>query len=228
MREDLLNYYEQELTFLRQMGAEFAQRYPKIASRLVLEPDRCEDPHTERLLEAFAFLAARVHLKIDDEFPEITTALLDLVYPHYLRPIPSMSVVEFHLDPEQGKVTSSLPMPRHSTLYSRGLVDGIACKFRTCYDTLLWPLVVAEAQWSTPDRLRPAIKATDAVGAIKLVLRCLPDVSFQGLGLRSLRFYLNGESNLTHTLYELLCNNCVQILLRDPARPSTPPGVLAP
>ena len=101
MRDDLLLYYERELTFLRQMGAEFAEKYPKIASRLMLEPDKCEDPHVERLLEAFAFLAARVHLKIDDEFPEITEALLSILYPHYLRPIPSMSVAEFQVDPEQ-------------------------------------------------------------------------------------------------------------------------------
>ncbi len=77
MREELLAHYENELTFLREMGAEFAARYPRIASRLALEPDRCEDPHTERLLEGFAFLAARVHLKIDDEFPEIATLLLE-------------------------------------------------------------------------------------------------------------------------------------------------------
>ena len=129
MREELLAYYERELTFLRQMGAEFAGKYPKIASRLQLEPDRCEDPHTERLLEAFAFLSARVHLKVDDEFPEITTALLDILYPHYLRPLPSMSVVELHLDPEQGKLSTGLTVPRGSTLYSRAQLDGTSCKF---------------------------------------------------------------------------------------------------
>ncbi len=69
MRDELLLYYERELTYLRQMAADFAGKYPKVASRLVLEPDKCEDPHVERLLEGFAFLAARVHLKVDDEFP---------------------------------------------------------------------------------------------------------------------------------------------------------------
>ena len=78
MRNELRNYYESELTFLRQIGAEFADKYPKIASRLVLEPDRCEDPHAERMLEAFALLAARVHLRIDDDFPQITEALLNI------------------------------------------------------------------------------------------------------------------------------------------------------
>src|SRR6516162_8938202 len=98
MRDDLRLYYEQELDYLRKEGVQFAQKHPKIASRLVLEPTKCEDPHVERLLEAFAFLTARVHLKIDDEFPEITEALLTVLYPQLVRPIPSMSVVEFQLD----------------------------------------------------------------------------------------------------------------------------------
>ncbi len=231
MRDELLAYYNRELTFLRQMAAEFAEKYPKIAGRLVLEPDRCEDPHVERLIEAFAFLAARVHLKIDDEFPEITEALLGILYPHYIRPVPSMSVVEFHLDPEQGKLSTGLKVPRDAVLYSKP-VDGVPCKFRTSYETTLWPLRVAEAQWRTPDRLQPPLKAPEAVGVLRVLLRCLPDVRFEKLDLQSLRFYLNGESNIVHSLYELLLNNCTGILVRDPSpnsriRPvSLPPGSL--
>src|ERR1039458_6190052 len=99
MRDDLLDYYERELTYIRKMALQFSAKYPKIASRLVLEPDKCEDPHVERMLEGFAFLAARVHLKIDDDFPEITEALLSILHPHYLRPVPSMSVAEFYVEP---------------------------------------------------------------------------------------------------------------------------------
>src|SRR6266851_440685 len=95
MRDELLGYYERELIFLRQMGAEFAQKYPKIASRLLLESDRCEDPHVERLIEAFAFLSGLVHLNVYDEFPEITLSFFNVLYPHYLAPIPSMSIVQF-------------------------------------------------------------------------------------------------------------------------------------
>ena len=116
MRDELLEYYERELTYLRQMGAEFSEKYPKVASRLLLDPNRCEDPHVERLIESFAYLAARVHLKIDDEFPEITEALLSVLYPHYIRPIPSSTIVQFHLDPEQGKLSTGLPIPRDSML----------------------------------------------------------------------------------------------------------------
>jgi type VI secretion system protein ImpG len=221
VRDDLLLYYERELTFLRQMGAEFAQKYPKIASRLVLEPDKCEDPHVERLLEAFSFLAARVHLKIDDEFPEITEALLSILYPHYLRPIPAMSVAEFEVDPEQVKPESGLKVERGSVLYSRP-VGGVPCKFRTCYDITFWPLTVAEAEWKTADRL--GVKSAEAVAGVRLLLRCQGDLTFSKLSLANLRFYLNGESALIHALYEVLCNNCVQILVRDP----TPKSKLRP
>ncbi len=221
MRDELLDYYERELTFLRSMGTDFAEKYPKIASRLVLEPDRCEDPHVERLLEAFAFLAARVHLKIDDDFPEITESLLDVLFPHYVRPIPSMSVVQFHLDPQQGKLSSGFTVPRSTILYSKP-VDGVPCKFRTGSATTMWPVTVSEAQWRSPERLDPPVKALDAIAALRLQLACDADVEFSKLDLRSLCFYLNGESNLIHTLYELLFNNCIRILVRDPDQPSKP------
>jgi len=222
MRDDLLHYYERELSYLRRMGAEFAQKYPKVASRLQLEPAKCEDPHVERLLEGFAFLAARVHLKLDDDLPEISESLLQVVHPHYVRPVPSMSIATFELDPEQGKLTTGFRIARESPLYSRP-VGGTPCRFRTCYDTTLWPLAVVEAQWISPDRLRPPVKASEAVAALRLVLRCFPDVTFGKLELDTLRLYLNGESALVSTLYELLCNSCVEVLIRDPASPQRPP-----
>jgi type VI secretion system protein ImpG len=220
LRNELRDYYESELTFLRQVGAEFADKYPKIASRLLLESDRCEDPHVERMLEAFALLAARVHLRIDDDFPQITEALLNILYPHYLRPVPSMTVAQFHTDPESGKLTSALKIPKGTVLYSRP-VEGVPCKFRTSYDTTLWPFKVSQAQWMTPDRVRPALRSSEAA-VLRVELECFPDVSFEKLDLETLSFYLNGESSVVHALYELLCRNCVRILLRDPANPKAP------
>jgi len=214
VRDDLLLYYERELTFLRQMGAEFADKYPAVASRLVLEHARCHDPHVERMLEAFAFLAARVHLKIDDEFPEITEAMLSIVYPHYIRPIPSMSIVEFHTDPGQN-VAAGVPVPRDTILYSRK-VGGFESNFKTCYDSMLWPVSVTAGEWKTPDRLSPPVKSLDALGAIRVELRANGDLVFNKLEIDSLRFFLNGESNLVNTVYELLLRNCFQILIRDP------------
>src|SRR4051794_6991139 len=218
MREQLLHYYERELTFLRRMGAEFAERYPKVAGRLMLEPNKCEDPHVERLLEAFAFLAARVHLKIDDEFPEITEALLNVVFPHYVRPIPAMSIVEIKLDAEQGKLTTGYKLKRGTMIYSRP-VDGVPCKFQTSYDVTLWPVGVQSAQWTTPDRLRPPARLADAMSVLKLELRCQAGLTFAQLDLDTLRFYLDGASNFTAALYELLLTSGRDIVVREVGTP---------
>ena len=221
MREALLSYYERELIYLRQMGVEFSDAYPRIAGRLGLKPERCEDPHTERLLEAFALLAARIHLRLDDEFPEITTAMLDLVFPHYLRPIPSMTVVEFQTDPEQGKQSTRREISRGTPLYSTARVsetpgrdDGVSCKFQTCYDTTLWPINIEHAEWVRPDSLGLPSLPGDTVGAIKVQLRCFPDVKFAALDIRALRFYLNGADELPYMLYELLFSKCSRVIVR--------------
>lgn len=215
MRDDLLYHYERELTYLRRLGAEFGKKYPKVAARLQLEPGKCEDPHVERLLEGFAFLAARVQLRLDDDFSEVSEALLGVVNPNYIRPVPSMSIAQFDLD-LQAKQGSGFALPRGTPIHSRP-IGGVACKFRTCYDTTLWPITVADAQWTTPDRLKPAVKSADAVAALRLELRGFPDVTFDKLQLNTLRFYLSGETNLVSTLYEVMGNNCVQVLVRDPA-----------
>src|ERR1700733_11721998 len=125
MREELLEYYERELTYLRQMGGEFARKHPRVAGRLLLDPDNCSDPHVERLLEAFAFMAARVHRRLDDDFPQLSEGLLNLLYPSYLRPIPAMTIVEMLPDPAQGKKTAGLTVPRGTALLSRQTVDGM-------------------------------------------------------------------------------------------------------
>lgn len=227
MRDDLLLYYERELDYLRKMGMQFAEKNPKVASRLALEPTKCEDPHVERLLEAFAFLAARVHLKIDDEFPEISEALLTVVYPHLTRPIPSLSVAEFQLDPEKAKLTGGMPIAKNSTLYSRP-VGGIPCTFRTCYDATLWPVSVTAGEWKAPSRLKPAVRASDSTGAVRLEVQCAPDVGFPDLKIDHLRFYLNGESGLIQSLYELLFSRLNRILVRDPTPGSKVPPVTLP
>ncbi len=218
MRDELLEYYENELSFLRTMGAEFADKYPTVASHLLLGPTGSEDPHVERLLEAFAFLAARVHLKINDDFPEIVESFINVLYPHYLRPMPSFSVVEFNVDQEQGKLTTNLRIPRESLLFSRP-IESIQCKFRTCYETIVSPVRVASACWRAPERLDPPVKAPEAVSACSLVLSCFPDVQFKKLGLDTLRFFLHGEGKDVYALYELLFNNCLRILVRNPDDP---------
>ena len=228
MRDELLEYYERELTFLRGMGVDFAEKYPKIASRLVLEPDRCEDPHVERMLEAFAFLAARVHLKIDDDFPEITESLLGMLYPHYIRPIPSMSVVEFHLDPQQGKLSTGFKIPRSAhSLFQAGGWRAVQISHRLRYHHLAGSRERSAVAFARA--AGPAAESSRGGSGLPDRAPCDADVQFSKLDLHSLRFYLNGESNLIHTLYELLFNNCTQILVRDPdAKFQKPPLRLGP
>ena len=216
MREELLEYYERELAHLRQLGGQFAEKYPRVASRLLLEPDRCDDPHVERLLEGFAFMAARVHLRVDDDFPEVTSALLGIVQPHYLRPIPSMSIVECQLDPEQGKQTAGLRLPAKTPMATKRTVDGLPCRFQTAYPVELWPLTVGECEWRQPERLSEPVRVSGAVGVIRMSLLCARDVSFNQFKIGKLAFHLTGETNVVHTLYELLCRNCISILVRNP------------
>jgi type VI secretion system protein ImpG len=222
MREELLEYYVRELTYLRQMGGEFAGKYPGVARRLLLEPDDCGDPHVERLLEGFAFLAARVHRRIDDDFPELNESLLKIVHPSYLRPVPSMTVVECLPDPGQGKKTAGVRVPRGTELVSKASVEQLPCRFRTAYDVDLWPFVVDDAEWCQPDQMkRPARTSAGekAVAGARLHLKCLGDVVFQGLPLEKLRFHITGDANVVYPLYELLSERCVEIQLRDPKDP---------
>jgi type VI secretion system protein ImpG len=219
MRDELLGYYERELAFVRQMGAEFAQKYPKIAGRLLLEPDKCEDPHVERLIEAFAFLAGRVHLKIDDEFPEVTESLLNVLYPHYLAPIPSMSVAQFSLDSQQGKLTTGYKVERGEVLYSRP-IQGTPCRFRTCYPVTVWPIEITETALESADPVDGKGKWAQAV--LRIRLRCLNNTRLSELALgedqsqliKSLRFYINGEPQLVYPLYEMIFNNATAVELR--------------
>ena len=183
MLDGLRPLYERELTHLRQLSEEFAARYPKIAGRLLLQGDRCEDPHVERLIEAFAFAAARIHHKLDDDLPEVTDALLNLLYPHYLRPVPSMCVVQFDVDTEQTQMTARYTVPRHTTLLSRS-VNGMACRFRTSYPVELWPLTVAAASLEPIERSPFAVGSDGTVAVVRIRLSCAPGLTFDALGVR--------------------------------------------
>jgi len=129
MSSELLGHYNRELTFIRRLGAQFAKDHPKIAGRLRLgEEGLSEDPHVERMIEAFAYLSARTRHKIEDDFPELTEALLGVLYPHYQAPIPSMAVVQFELDPES-QITTGHTIPRHAPMETEP-IQGEPCRFR--------------------------------------------------------------------------------------------------
>ena len=205
MDDPLLHYYERELTFMRESGAEFARKYPKIASRLLLEADRCEDPHTERLLEAFSFLTGRIRKKIDDSFPELTESLLQIIYPHYTRPLPSMTVVKFM--PRLQNVPPSGHWVRKGIQLYSPPIKGTRLNFRTTQDVLLLPIEVANAELTFPHN--PGV---NALNGIKIELNTAPKMKLGQIEWPdSLRFYLSGQQQQVFKLFELLMNNSVEV-----------------
>lgn len=214
MLDDLLPYYENELTSLRALSREFALRYPKIASRLLLEGDVCEDPHVERLIEAFAFIAARIHKKLDDEFPQITEALLSVLYPHFLRPIPSMSIAQLLTAPG-AELSTAQTVPRGAQLLTRP-VHGMPVRYRTAYAVEVQPLRVAEARFESIEHSAFAASGSDAAAVVRIRLEAGEKAGFDKLDVRNLCFYLDGESPLVHALYELLLNNASEVIATAP------------
>jgi len=213
MSEVLYPYYERELHFIRQLAQEFAKQYPAAAGRLLLEPNRSIDPHVERLIEAFALLNARVQHKIDDEFPELTEALLGVLYPHYLAPVPSMAVLQMDLDPGRAQLPNGFTIARHSRLHTQP-VGGLACNFRTGYPVTLWPIALTDARLMPPP-FPPALKPPPRTAAIlRLQFECQAEMQFSQLTLDRLRLFLFGDGPIVATLYEFLFNNTLQVAFR--------------
>src|SRR4051794_14447658 len=144
----LLRYYNQELQHLHEMGAEFAQQFPKIAARLGIDGIEVSDPYVERLLEGAGFLAARVQLKLDAEFPRFTQRLLEILYPNFLAPTPSMLVAQFRPQPDEPNLAQGVTIARGSALRSQlGKGDTSTCEFRTAHELTLWPLELTAAEY---------------------------------------------------------------------------------
>jgi type VI secretion system protein ImpG len=213
MNGELLPYYERELLFIRKMASEFAERYPERASALRLTSRGCEDPHVERMIEAFALIAGRIQRKIDDEFPEITHALLELLYPHLVRPVPSMAIAEFEVDAEQSKSPTGYLVPRGSLAYTEP-VGGVQCRFRTAYPVRLFPVRVVSAGFLRAANLPGGISSTTAHYALRIELQAQGAAKFAALRIQSLRFHVGGDLQAAHWIYELLFNHVSQVLLR--------------
>ncbi len=199
---DILDYYLRELSWLRTQGQEFARRYPKVGARLDLHGGESRDPHTERLLESVAFLTARVRRDIDAEFPQVATALLDNLCPSLLAPIPSMTVVQMALNGAQGKVTAGLKVARHSALVASA-DSGEEVRFRTAWDSTLWPLAVTDA-------------TVDDEGRIAVKITAQPGTDLAELELDTLRIHLSGDWDTVATLYECLAVRVRQLQVEQP------------
>ncbi|WP_306392230.1 type VI secretion system baseplate subunit TssF [Telluria beijingensis] len=223
MNPRFLRYYSQELQHLREVGGEFAQEFPKIAGRLGLDSFECADPYVERLLEGFSFMAARVQMKIDAEFPRFTQHLSELVYPHLLAPTPSMAVVQLQPDLSNPALEKGFLVPRGSPMRSvLGKGDTTACEYRTAHAVTLWPIELAEAKFFTHGgsqaglnvQLPPAVKA-----GVRLRLRT-GGARFCDLPLDRLPLHLRGADEAPARILEALLGGVEGVLVTPVARPA--------
>jgi len=214
MSAELLPYYERELLFIRKRASEFAEKYPERAAALRLTHGGCDDPHVERMIEAFALIAGRIQRKIDDEFPEITQALLDLLYPHLVRQVPSMAIAQFEVDAEQVKSATGQVVPRGSIAYSEP-IGGVQCRFRTTYPVRLFPICVSSASFSHAANVPGGVSGTNARYAVRIEIQTRGTAKFSTLQIRDLRFHLGGDIQAAHWLYELLLTKVSRVLLRS-------------
>jgi type VI secretion system protein ImpG len=204
----ILRHYETELSFLREMGAEFAEAYPKIAARLGMESAEVVDPYVERLIEGVAFLSARVQLELELQYPAFTRHLLEIVYPHYLAPTPSMMVAAFWPNATMAGLKDGYQLPRGTQLRSAlGEGDQTACQFQTAHDVTLWPVEIAEAEYIDGRGPLVAIglaRDIEARAAIRLRLRRPGEEPISGLSLDRLTLFLTGLGGKNWQLHELL------------------------
>ena len=203
----LLQYYNIELQHLREMGAEFAEEFPKIAARLGMNGLEVTDPYVERLIEGVGFLAARVHLKLDAEFPRFTQALLETIYPHYLAPTPSMLVAQFTPDANEPGLAKGVTVPRGTTMRGvKGADDPTECEFRTSQDLTLWPIEIVSASYFSyaPDLPLTSLPIGQRIkGGVRIRLRTTAGVKFSQTAVDRLALYLTGRSDVANGLYEL-------------------------
>ncbi|MDX2022638.1 MAG: type VI secretion system baseplate subunit TssF [Deltaproteobacteria bacterium] len=218
----LLRQYNRELQHVREMGGEFAQAFPKIAGRLGLDTFECSDPYVERLLEAFAFLTARVQLRLDSEFPRFTQHLLEMVYPHYLAPTPSMLVAEFAPNHGEGALVEGFRVAKGTSFRSRATRDEpTPCRYVTGQDVTLWPIVLEEAEYSGflggLSGLSPSLIGK-AKSILRLRLKATGNARFKDLKLDQLPLFIKGGGEMGMRIYEQVMANATAVIVSPPGR----------
>jgi type VI secretion system protein ImpG len=209
MDAKFLEFYNQELKFIRESGAEFAKEYPKIAGRLGLDGFDCSDPYVERLLEGFAFLSARIHVKLDASFPKFTQHLMEQLFPTFLQPSPSMLIAQFNPDHDEGSLTQGVVVPRQTALHSLlGKGEQTPCEYRTSNDVTLWPIKLVKAEYINAQELVSYTTKTPLSYApksgIMITLESIPGTKFSDLSLDSLMLHIRGAESFPMYLFEAI------------------------
>nr|WP_275448203.1 type VI secretion system baseplate subunit TssF [Mesorhizobium sp. IRAMC:0171] len=209
-----LNWFDTELMALRKRAGIFAQKHPKIAARLRMTPDAIDDPHTERIVQSFAYTAARIRQKLDDDFPELTNTLLEALYPQYLAQIPSMSIMKFTASDGLGEVIAIEPGFAVDTEPLR----GDRCRFRTTQQVRLAPLKISASSLHKPPFVAPQINDAAARACLTITLeKQNTGVAFADLDADELVFFIKAPFATATKLYELLLNRCVAIAIGEHA-----------
>ncbi|MDN2717001.1 type VI secretion system baseplate subunit TssF [Janthinobacterium sp. SUN120] len=205
--EQLLPYYERELGLFRQYTREFSSRYPKAAGRLLIAGETCEDPHIERLIQSVALLTARVAKRLDDAYPQFTHSLLETLYPHYLRPFPSCSIVRIAADeaPGGGQLAQLAHVARGTVLRSQP-VQGVACKFTSAYDVTLAPLTISRLHFSPLLDAPPGLRLPAGASALLSIQFTSSSEQYHldQAGFSSLRLFADGEPSVRAALLDAL------------------------
>ncbi|MCK4659892.1 MAG: type VI secretion system baseplate subunit TssF [Phycisphaerae bacterium] len=193
-------YYQDELRYLRDVGPEFARANPEIASFLA---DRGSDPDVERMLEGVAFLCGRIREKLDDELPEFTASMMSLLWPHYLRPVPSMTILE--LIPDLKALRGAMHVDT-GTEFASIPIDGTRCRYRSC-----WPVTLR------PWALREVRLETELAKPVRLVMQLQTGGSakLEDLELGTVRFHLAGDAAAAFALYMLLAGHVDNVAVSD-------------
>jgi type VI secretion system protein ImpG len=176
-----------------------------------MSAEQCSDPHVERLIESFAFLTARLQRRIDGEFPDITSSLLGVMYPHLVDPIPPLAIAQFTVDPLQTKITSGHVIPRETPLFSQ-TASGLTCRFRTCYPVTLYPFELASAGFESPAQFDFLDNAAQVASILRLRLN-VQGALLQEIDIRKLRFYIQGDPTLVNVLYELIFCHILKVAI---------------
>jgi type VI secretion system protein ImpG len=214
----LLRYYNQELQHLREMGAEFATQFPKIAARLRMDGIEVSDPYVERLLEGFAFLTARIQLKLDAEFPRFTQRVAEILYPQFLAPMPSMLIAKLNADTGDAALTAGVKFERGSRMKSlAGRSGPTECQFRSAHEVTLWPIEIVAAEYfshtsNLPLNSRPEWKKFG--GGVRITLRATGGLDFSRIGLDHLRLHVSAGDETAYRLYELICGNTLGVVVQ--------------
>lgn len=219
MHPSFLRYYDEELRHLREVAGEFAREYPKAAGKLGLDEFECADPYVERLLEGFAFMAARVRLKIDDEYPQFTSELLNIVYPDYLAPTPAAAVIELQPDRQDAGLAAGHLVPRGTALRS-AVPPGeqTACEFTLACDVRLYPLAIEACDYLPTTGAIAALGVRVPPGAragLRLRIAVGAGVPARDLELDALRLFFRGAEGIGGKLHELVVREPVAVVMRD-------------